>query len=53
MDHPGRFPPEDRHVQGVDDELGAHVIRHRPTDDAAAEDVQHDAKNKKPDQVRM
>ena len=37
-----RFTPIDRHVERVDHELFAHVIRHRPTDNATAEDVEHD-----------
>jgi len=32
----------DRHLQRVDDQLRAHVLGHRPPDDAAAEAVQHD-----------
>ena len=29
------------HLQGVDDELGAEVVRDRPADDAARESVDH------------
>ena len=32
----------DRHLQGVDDELGAHVLGHRPADAATAEAVDDD-----------
>jgi hypothetical protein len=35
-------PPE-RHLEGVDDQLGAHVIRDRPADDHAAEGVEDDS----------
>ena len=31
----------DGHLQGVDDELGAEVIRDRPADDATREGVDH------------
>jgi len=40
MDQPtGGSAGEDGHVDGVDDEFGAHVIGEGPAHDAAAEDV--------------
>ena len=32
----------DRHVEGVEDQLGSHVARHRPADDEPAEHVDDD-----------
>ena len=41
-DQPGLGPAlRERHLQRVGDELGAHVIGHRPADDPAAVDVLH------------
>ncbi len=42
-----RLATKDRHVERGDHELLAHVIRHRPADDATAEDVEHDGKIEK------
>lgn len=43
VDRARRGPPvPDCHLQGVDDQLGADVVGHRPADDAAAEAVQDD-----------
>ena len=37
MNEPGRRPAAmKRHLERVDDELGAHVVGHRPADDPAA-----------------
>lgn len=43
VDHgPGlRAAPPDRHLQGVDDQFGAHVVRDRPAHDFAGEHVEH------------
>jgi len=36
MDQAGLGPPASQgHLQGVDDDLGSHVIGHRPADDPA------------------
>src|SRR5262249_50264170 len=37
----GWLPAPNRHVDAFDDELTAEMIRHCPTDDAPAVDVQH------------
>jgi hypothetical protein len=43
VDQPGRWLPlGDRHVEGVQDQVGAQVVGHRPADDPAGEAVQHD-----------
>jgi hypothetical protein len=40
VDQPGRGPaPPERHLQGVDNELGAHVIGHAPADDPPREHI--------------
>jgi hypothetical protein len=40
MDQPrSRLPARDRHLERVDDELGAEVVAHRPANDAAREAV--------------
>jgi hypothetical protein len=42
MDRPFRRPaPTNGHLERSDDELGAHVLGHRPADDPAAEEVLH------------
>ena len=46
-DYVMRPSTEDRHVQRVQHELCAHVVGHRPTDDAPAEDVEHDGEVQK------
>ncbi len=42
MDHLARPPLEQRHVEGLEDELGPQMGLHRPADDSAAPRVQHD-----------
>jgi hypothetical protein len=37
-----RSAPEDRHVERFKDELGAQMIRHGPSHDTTAEDIQSD-----------
>lgn len=38
----GRAPAPEGHLEGVDDELGAHVVGDRPAHDAAAPGVEDD-----------
>lgn len=38
----------DRHVERIDDELFAHVVRHRPPDDASSANIEHDGEKEKP-----
>src|ERR1700722_5145059 len=38
----GRIAPVNRHIQRIEYELGAQVIRHGPANDAAAARIQHD-----------
>jgi len=39
MDQPGLWPAAcERHLKGVDDELGAHVRSHAPADDRTADE---------------
>ncbi len=42
-----RFASKDRHVKCVENELFAHVRGHRPTDNASAENVEHNGKVEK------
>jgi hypothetical protein len=42
MDNAARLATIDRHIEGVDHDLFAHMIGHRPTDHAPTEYVQHD-----------
>ena len=44
MDDVARPALAERHVEGVEDELAAEVLGHRPADNAAAERVQHDGR---------
>jgi len=36
-----RLPPLDRHLERIERELGAYVVRHRPADDPAAAEIKH------------
>jgi hypothetical protein len=38
----------ERHLQGVEDEIGAHVCRELPADDLAAESVDHEREEDEP-----
>ena len=44
----GRTPLFDGHRERIKDEFGAHVRGHRPSNDAAAEHVEHDGEKEKP-----
>ena len=41
VDHTGRPPLSQRHVERVQHELGAQVVRHRPADDPSAPRIDH------------
>ena len=47
MDHALRSPLEALHLERLEHELAAQVRRHRPADDAAAKDVEHDGEVEK------
>lgn len=47
MDDAIRPPPEDRHVERFENEFGAQMVGHRPTDDATAVNIEHDSQVKK------
>src|SRR5665213_2000523 len=47
MDHVLRPAPEDRHIERFEDEFGAQVVGHSPTDDATAEHVEYDSQVEK------
>ena len=42
MDHLARPTLAEGHVQGVHNQLGSQMVRHRPTDDLAAPDIHDD-----------
>ena len=42
MDHLSRPTLAEGHVQGVQNQLGSQMVRHRPTDDPAAPDIHDD-----------
>jgi hypothetical protein len=48
MDDLLRMTLQDSHLQGIQDELGAQVDRHSPTDDPAAPGVHHDGQVQEP-----
>ncbi len=48
MNHIGRPPLADRHVQGVEHELRPQMCCHRPSHDSAAENIEHDCDEQKP-----
>jgi hypothetical protein len=52
MDHASGATSISRHVEGVDDKRLAHMCRHGPADDAAAEDVQNDGEVEKAGESR-
>src|SRR5262245_42899675 len=41
MNHLGRVPLRERHVEGSEDELGAQMRFHGPTDDATTPGIEH------------
>jgi hypothetical protein len=43
----GTTIPE-RHVKGGEDQLAAEVVRHRPADNPATEDIEHDGEVQEP-----
>ena len=47
MDHVLRPAPEDRHIERFEDEFGAQVVGHSPTDDATTEHVEYDSQVEK------
>ena len=42
VDDGARFTRADRHLQGVEDELGSQVVRHRPTHNPPAPGIEDD-----------
>src|SRR5271154_1106344 len=48
MNHVLRSTAEDRHFQRIEDEFGAEMIGHCPSDNAAAVNVEHDSQVEKP-----
>jgi len=42
VNHSERFAAKDGHLERADDQLFAHMVGHRPADDATAEDVEND-----------
>ena len=42
MDHLSRPTLAEGHVQGIQNQLGSQMVRHRPTDDPAAPDIHDD-----------
>jgi hypothetical protein len=42
MDHIARPTLAEGHIQGVHNQLGSQVVRHRPADDPAAPDIHDD-----------
>ena len=48
VDHTGRPPLSQRHVERVQHELGAQMIRHRPADDPSTPRIDHDRQIQEP-----
>src|SRR4051812_29825342 len=48
MDHVLRPALSEGHVQGIQDQLGSQMVRHRPADHLAAPDIQDDSEIDKP-----
>src|SRR5687767_3119547 len=50
MNHLARTTLTTRHIQGIQDQLGTHMMGHRPPHYTAAKDIEHHRQIEKPDE---